>query len=152
MIAREDRRRFTLDWFVAHPSVEIRCWSDPAVDEVGFDARHGYVETFWLPILGPSAVLAARRIADWLDGQPGGVGVDLVEFGASLGVGAGTGRHTQINRTLGRLIDFGMARIVGEHLEVHTMWPPVPLRLRHRLPPSLFDLLAVHDQRCGRAS
>ncbi len=65
------------------------------IDQCGFDARDAYVETYWLPILGPSAVLAARRIADWLDRQPAGVGIDLVEFGASLGIGIGTGRNTR---------------------------------------------------------
>lgn len=148
MMAKEDRRRFTLDWFVAHPTVEVRPWRDPVIDHCGFDARHVYVETYWLPILGPSAVLAVRRIADWLDGQSAGVSIDLVEFGASLGIGTGTGRHTQINRTLGRLVDFGLARIAGDHLEVHTTLPPVPLRLRRRLPLSLLDALTDHERSC----
>jgi len=151
MIVKGDRRRSTLDWFVAHPTIEIRPRQDTTVDKVGFDPRHVYVETYWLPILGPSAVLAARRIADWLDPKPAGVHIELVEFGASLGIGAGTGRHTQINRTLGRLIDFGMARITGDHLEVHTIWPPVPPGLRKRLPLSLLDALSDHDQRCRSA-
>ena len=152
MMTKEDRRRSTLDWFVNHPTTEIRPWSDPVIEQSGYDVRHVYVENYWLPILGPSAVLAARRIADWLDPKPAGIRIELVEFGAALGVGAGTGRHTQINRTLGRLIDFGMARIAGDHLEVHTIWPPVPLRLRQRLPLSLFDALADHDQLCRSAT
>ncbi len=148
MMASDDRRRFTLDWFVAHPIITVHPWRDSVIDQCGFDARHVYVETYWLPILGPSAVFAARRIADWLDPHPAGVRIDLVEFGASLGIGTGTGRHTQINRTLGRLVDFGMARIAGDHLEVHTILPPVPLRLRRRLPLSLFHALTDHDRRC----
>jgi hypothetical protein len=148
MKAKEDRRRSTLDWFVAHPMIEIRKWVDPVNDQCGFDARHVYVETYWLPILGPSTVLAARRIADQLDRQPAGVSIDLVEFGASLGIGAGTGRNTQINRTLGRLVDFGMARISGDHLEVHTTLPAVPPRLRRRLPLSLLDALTDHERSC----
>ena len=152
MMTREDRRRSTLDWFVAHPFIEIRPWSEPLLDQLVYDARHVYVETYWLPILGPSAVLAARRIADWLDPQPAGVRIELVEFGASLGIGAGTGRHTQINRTICRLIDFGMARIAGDHLEARTVLPPVPLRLRQRLPLSLFDALADDDKRLRSAS
>jgi hypothetical protein len=89
MMAAQDRRRSTLDWFVAHPRFVVRRWADPVIDRCGFDARHVYVERFWLPVLGPSAVLAARRIADWLDGHSAGVNVDLVEFGASLGIGTG---------------------------------------------------------------
>lgn len=148
MMAKEDRRRSTLDWFVSHPTVDLRPLRDPVIDKCGFDARHVYVETYWLPILGPSAVLAARRITDWLDREPAGVSIDLVEFGASLGIGAGTGRHTHINRTLGRLVDFGMARISGDHLEVHMTLPPVPLRLRRRLPLSLLDALSDHERSC----
>ena len=85
MTAKDDRRRSTLDWLVAHPAAEVRPWHDPVIQQCGFDARHSYVEQFWLPILGPSAVLALRRLADWLDRHPAGVQIDLVEFGSSLG-------------------------------------------------------------------
>ena len=148
MMASGDRRRSTLDWLIANPVMTIRPWRDEVVEQQGFDARHAYVETYWLPVLGPSAVLALRRFADWLDNRPAGAQVDLIDLGAFLGLGAGTGRHTQINRTIGRLIDFGMARICGDHLEVRTTLPPVPLRVRKRLPPALADTLAVHDRRC----
>ncbi len=149
MMSNDGRRRFTLDWFVARPVTEVRSWRDAVIDQCGFDARDEYVETYWLPVLGPSAVFAARRLADWLDPQPAGVRIELVEFGASLGIGTGTGRHTQINRTLARLVDFGLARISGDQLEVHTTFPPVPLRLRRRLPPSLLDALTDHERRCA---
>lgn len=152
MTSHRDRRSCTLDWLVAHPTMPVRRWCDPTV-EGGFDARDVYVERFWLPVLGPSAVLALRRLADWLDEQPSGVEVDLVEFASSLGVGAGTGRHTQINRTLARLIDFGAARIHDDHLEVHTALPPLPQRLWRRLPLSLLDELTDQDrhQMAGRS-
>ncbi len=143
-----ERRNSTLDWFVGHPTFTVRPWRDPVIDSLGYDARHGYVEQFWLPILGPSAVLALRRFTDWLDHHPAGVEVDLVEFGSSLGIGTGTGRHTQVNRTLNRLVDFHLARISGDELEVHITVPPVPLRLRRRLPPGLLDALAEHEHQC----
>ena len=148
MTAKDDRRRSTLDWLVAHPAAEVRPWHDPVIQQCGFDARHSYVEQFWLPILGPSAVLALRRLADWLDRHPAGVQIDLVEFGSSLGIGTGTGRHTQINRTLSRLIDFRLARITDDLLEIRTIWPPVPDGLRRRLPLTLLDALDDRDRRC----
>ena len=147
-----ERRSSKLDWFVAHPNFEVCSWRDPVIDSLGYDARHRYVETYWLPVLGPSAVLAVRRFAGLLDGHPTGVRVDLVEFGASLGIGAGTGRHTQINRTLNRLVEFHLARISGDDLEVHTTLPPLPLRLRRRLPLSVLDTLAEHERRGARTA
>jgi hypothetical protein len=41
-----------------------------------------------------------------------------------------------------------MARISRDHLEVHTTLPPVPLRLRRRLPLSLVDALSDHERSC----
>ena len=36
-------------------------WHDPSVEADGFDPRSPYVETFWLPLLGPSTTLLLRR-------------------------------------------------------------------------------------------
>lgn len=141
-----ERRRSCLDWFVANPVIVVRAWRHPLIDRCGFDARDSYVEMFWLPILGPSAVLAVRRLVDWLEQYPDGFDLDLVEFGASVGIRGGTARHAQVNRTLGRLIDFSIARIEAGHLEVHTSVPPVPLRLRRGLPASLRDALVEFDR------
>ena len=143
-----DRRNANLSWFAAHPRFVARAWPHAESGVVTYDARHVYVEQFWLPVLGPSAVLALRRFADWLDGRPAGVQVDLVDLGSSLGLGSGTGRHTQINRTLGRLIDYRIAQIRGDHLEVLAELPPVPPQLRRRLPPRLMDALTEHERRC----
>ena len=151
MTTRQVQQRVTLDWFVAHPTVQVRRLVEAQVEGCCYDARDGYVETYWLPVLGPSAVLALRRVAERLDQNPEGVDINLVDFGASLGVGAGTGRNTQINRTLARLIDFRLARIHAEHLEVTTTLGPLPTGLRRRLPLPLLDSLAEHE-RCGRAS
>jgi hypothetical protein len=52
-------------------------WSDPVVAALGHDSRSGYVETYWLPVLGPSCTLAARRIADWLEAEPDGFELGL---------------------------------------------------------------------------
>jgi hypothetical protein len=35
--------------------LQVIAWEDPLLDSAGFDPRSRYVETFWLPILGPSA-------------------------------------------------------------------------------------------------
>ena len=136
MTAVLERHPDPLGWLCAHPIVRLHA----APISNGFDVRGRYVELFWLPILGPTAVFAARRFADLLDVVSGPVDVELVELAASLGVGGGTGRNTAINRTIARLSDFGMARIGDRALEVETHWPVLPPRLHRRLPP----VLAAH--------
>jgi hypothetical protein len=36
--------------------LRIEPWLDPVIDEVGYDPRSEYVETFWLPVLGPTTI------------------------------------------------------------------------------------------------
>ena len=38
-------------------TVTITPWPDPVIDTLGFDPRSSYVETFWLPTLGPTSLL-----------------------------------------------------------------------------------------------
>lgn len=135
-----------LQWLANHPTFTVRPWPIPT--SCGrHPVRSEYVERFWLPILGPSALLALRSIdRAILTSVTRQAVVDLVEFGASLGIGTGTGRHTQTNRTLARLIDFDMARIVGDHLETVTTLPEVPTRKRRRIPPALLDELEAHEK------
>lgn len=85
MTASGDRRRSTLGWLIANPVRTIRPWRDEVIEQQGFDARHAYVETYWLPVLGPSTVSALRWFADWLDNRPAGARVDLIDLGALLG-------------------------------------------------------------------
>ncbi len=49
----------------------IKPWNDPVVDTLGHDPRSRYVETFWLPTLGPTALLLLRHLADRFDRNPG---------------------------------------------------------------------------------
>ena len=44
-------------------TLTVHPWPDPVIDTLGFDPRSIYVETFWLPTLGPTSVLLMRRIA-----------------------------------------------------------------------------------------
>ena len=55
-------------------------WPDPIIDQLGFDPRSSYVETYWLGTLGPSTTWLLRRIAHGFDARadrvrarPGGV-------------------------------------------------------------------------------
>lgn len=126
------------DWLVAHDPLPVSALIDPTVDASGFDARSAYVETYWLNTLGPSCVLAARRLVAWLEAEPAGFEISLVALAGTLGLGSGTGRSAPVVRTLRRLVDFQVAT-VGETYAMRRVFPPLAARQIARLP----DHLAV---------
>ena len=65
----------------------VRPLPDPVLDTIGHDARGWYVEAFWLPVVGPTAIALLRRLVDGLDRQPGGFEIRYVELALSLGLG-----------------------------------------------------------------
>ena len=107
----------------------------------GFPVTGVYCETVLLPILGPSCLLALRRIGAWLAASPEGVEVDLRTVAGDLGLGRGTGRNSPIRRTVARLCRFHMAEWQGEALAVRTAVAPVSERQLPRLSPGV---VAVH--------
>lgn len=123
--------------------VVVRPWRDPLVEGCGFAVSSAYVEAAWLPILGPSATLALRRLGLLAVARPEGFEVVLGDLAADLGLGKGTGNDSIIVRTLRRLERFGMTRWCGEVLEVRTAVAPLPARHADRLSPSA---AAVHRQ------
>jgi hypothetical protein len=121
-------------WIGDHDPLPVTRWRDRVVDRVGFDPRSDYVETYWLVVLGPSCVLTARRLADWFDTCPDGFEIALDALGRTLGMSPSTARHSQLTRTLCRLIDFGMAAIDRDTYTVRTAFPPLARRQLARLP------------------
>lgn len=109
---------------------------DPAV---GFDARSAYVETYWLAVLGPSAIMTMRRLAGWLEGQPSGMAIELGDLAASIGLGHTTSRNSPVIRTLQRLVLFGVARIEWDAYALARVVPPLAPRQMYRLPPYLAE-------------
>jgi hypothetical protein len=141
---RGSLRPDTLGWLTRHDPLRVEGWNDPVVDRLGHDPRSDYVEIFWLPIIGPSCTLAARRLAGWLDAEPTGFDLALGPFARSLGLGGATGRHVPVNRTLARLVDFGMARLGGSTFALRRVFPPLAARQIGRLPPHLAEQHAAH--------
>ena len=125
------------------PVLVVKPWRDPLVERGGFPVNSAYVETAWLPILGPSATLALRRLGLLATARPEGVQVDVRALAADLGLGKGTGRNSIIARTLRRLENFGMAQWRGGELEVRTVVAPLSARHAERLSPGA---AAVHRQ------
>lgn len=129
----------TAGWISEHNPLPVVAHDEPSDAADGFDPRSSYVETYWLAVLGPSSIMAARRMADWLDGQPSGIVIGLEEFGQSLGLGNGSGRAAPVVRTLDRLVMFGFAQIAWDAYALRRTVPPLPARHRRRLPGYLLE-------------
>lgn len=106
---------------------------DPIVERFGFDVTDPYVEYAWLPVLGPTGTWMLRRLNSWLHDATTRVVVDLSELGRLLGVGAGIERTSPAQRTLTRLVWFGLAEWTGDVLRVRTSVPPLTNRQAVRL-------------------
>lgn len=126
-------------------------WVDVVVDENGWPADDAYVETFWLPRIGPSAWLVLRRFAAWAseNGQP--IGVETTAM--SLGV------HPRvIERAIARLVEHKLARWHARPrptpgrpsppwtLEVRRVVPPLSRSQAARLPRMLSTAHAAWPQ------
>jgi len=119
-------------------TLTIHPWPDPVIDTLGYDPRSRYVETFWLPTLGPTAVLLLRHLADRFDRVPGAVELTVSDTSHALGLGARDGSSSPIVRTLVRLTQFDLACDDGAgSAAVRRNLPPVNRRHLKRLPTAL---------------
>jgi hypothetical protein len=113
-------------------------WPDPVLDTVGHDPRSIYVETFWLPTLGPTALLLLRHLATRFEERPGPVELPVATASRALGVGERAGHSSPVVRTLARLETFDLACSDGhETIAVRRNLPPANRRHVRRLPPHL---------------
>jgi hypothetical protein len=115
----------------------VRTWPDPVLDNLGHDPRSSYVEQYWLSILGPSAILLLRRLANGLDARPDGFELDPAQWALELGLGAKGGRHGPFWRSVDRVCRFKAAQRNGEVLSVRRRMPPLTHRQIERLPEHL---------------
>jgi hypothetical protein len=117
-------------------SLTIRPWADPIIDTLGHDPRSRYAETFWLPTLGPTALLLLRHLADRFDRNPEGVELALADTSCALGLGQREGPSSPIVRTLRRLEQFDLAcqDPHSDTVAVRRNVPPINPRHLRRLP------------------
>lgn len=115
---------------------------------VRFPVAHPYAETLWLPVIGPSATLVLRRLGAWAEACPDGLTVQLPELSEALGFGGASGPGSSVQRTLRRLLTFGLATWSGR-LEVATTIPPLADRQLRRLSPGL---VRTHDRMLAATS
>lgn len=95
-------------------TLQVRPWDDPVLERLGHDPRGTYAERFWLPLLGPSAVLFTRQLADRLDAEPAGFALATEESARSLGLGDPNGRRSAFSRTVARLTQFRLVHLDGD--------------------------------------
>jgi hypothetical protein len=119
-------------------TLTIQPWPDAVIDTVGHDPRSLYVETFWLPTLGPTALLLLRHLATKFDERPGPVELPVGEASQALGLGERDGTSSPILRSLTRLETFELACSDGRGtVAVRRNLPPVNRRHLRRLPAPL---------------
>ena len=119
-------------------AIRVMPWPDPVLDAIGHDPRSWYVETFWLPTLGPTALLLLRHLADRFETSPKGVDLPVADTAAALGLGPREGQQSPLVRSLTRLQQFELACSDGDvTIAVRTTLPPVHRRHVRRLPTGL---------------
>lgn len=128
-------------WLANHDPARIVPLVDPVIESVGHETRSTYAETYWLPVIGPSALWALRRLSAWVEAEPGGVEVALADLAQELGLGGGTGRNAPLVRTLARLVVFQLAAVdeSRDALAVLRLVPPLARRHLRRLPDHLAE-------------
>jgi hypothetical protein len=122
--------------------LHVQAWRDVVVEALGHDPRSRYAHQYWLPIVGPSALVAAHALVAGLEASPDGFEIDVWAFGRSLGLPGRTGSNARITRTLDRLTKFGLAAyhpLRPPLYRVRLVWPPLTRRQIERLP----DFLAA---------
>jgi hypothetical protein len=125
-------------------ALRVTPWPDPVLDVLGHDPRSWYAETFWLPTLGPTALLLMRHLADRFERTPEGVELPVADTAAALGLGARDGASSPLMKSLGRLHQFELACTENETtIAVRRALPPVHRRHVRRLPVAL---QSKHDE------
>ncbi len=118
-------------------TIAVRPWPDPVIDTLGHDPRSVYVETFWLPTLGPTSLLLLRLLAARFDERPEGVELDVAGTAQRLGLGHREGASSPLVRSLARLEQFDLACPIDDGYAVRRTIPPVNRRHVRRLPEEL---------------
>ena len=71
---------------LTQPAIVVVPWIDPVVDAAGASLFSRYVELYWLPVLGPSALWILRRIVmgfETENGLQGYLATDAPLFGVA---------------------------------------------------------------------
>jgi len=128
----------------------VDAWRDSLVEARGHRPGSPYIEAVWLGVLGPSTVLAWRRLARQAATQPGTVN-DSRDLARSLGLGDNLGRSGPLTRTLNRMAAFGIATLHDDTVAVRLALADVPQRQLARLSRSANLAHRYHSHRTATA-
>ncbi len=135
--------------------LHVTTWLDPHAEEPGYPVRSPYVEFFWMPLVGPSAIVLLWRLNAYLDDEPGGHTFNLDELGRQLGLGSSESEHAPLARALSRLVRFGLARRTGSGgIAVRQAVGPLPQHYLSSLSPVLQEVHRATfngERACGQA-
>ena len=137
-------------------AIRVTPWPDPVLDVLGHDPRSWYAETFWLPTLGPTALLLMRHLADRFEQTPDGRRPPGRRHRRRARARPARRQHSPLMRSLTRLQQFELAcRDDETTIAVRRALPPVHRRHVRRLPAALqarhAEWVAEPDRRAGRA-
>ena len=124
---------------LTQPAIVVVPWNDPVVDEVGASVFSRYVELYWLPILGPSALWILRRIVMGFEASPHGFELDCATTAADMGLRFSPSPNNSFSRSLQRCVYFGALQVHQGGLAVRCYLPPISKRHLQRLSPALRD-------------
>lgn len=134
-------------WLAANDPLPINEWVDPVLEVAGYSAVGLYVETYWLPTLGPTATWLYRQLS-----RAAAIAVTVDQ--RSLAAAVGLSDHTRLDgpfyRALARLERFELARVRREQFEVRPYAGPLNRGQLQRLPDFLQAMHAADLDRLAR--
>ncbi len=120
---------------LADQLMHLRAWEDPVADPQGHHPRSLYVELFWLPTLGPTAVWFLRRASLLLEHCPSGYSMPKQHLAQELGLGGWQGANSPFWRAVQRCRDFNLVHLGPNNIVfVRQSIPDLPSRLVKKLP------------------
>lgn len=122
-------------------AVTVERWDDPLVERLGHPIGSDYVETFWLPTLGPTTLLLARRLA--ASTATGPTVVPLAPLAEALGLHPTLNPNAPLAKSFHRLRIFGVADYNDGTVRVRTHLAPLNARQIRRLPKHLAAIVAT---------
>jgi len=127
---------------LTQPAIVVLPWLDPVVDAAGASLFSRYVELYWLPVLGPSALWILRRIVMGFETFPEGYELDCAATANDIGLSFSQSLNNSFTRSLQRCLYFGALQPHQGGLAVRCFLPAISKRHLQRLSPSLRE---VHE-------